>query len=158
MDHYNGYTPKERNRKLRASYKLFPSHTHPYYQGTCDMCGDPGSPVEPHSEDYSEPYLWERPAEYALCKTCHGRLHKRFNFPHAWESYKQHMRRGGYGSDLKSPPIARQVSTLAKSLQSGTTSTLSPLPSPRQPAPSDAWWESLTIDPESLTAAWARVR
>ena len=26
------------------------------------------------AEDYSEPYIWERPAEYALCKMCHGRL------------------------------------------------------------------------------------
>ena len=65
MNYYNGYTPKERDRKLQASHKIFPDHSHPYYKGACDMCGDPHSPVEPHSEDYSEPYLWERPAEYA---------------------------------------------------------------------------------------------
>lgn len=158
MDYYNGYTPQERNRKLRASYKVFPGRSHPYYQGPCHMCGDPSSPVEPHSEDYAEPYRWERPAEYALCKTCHGRLHKRFKSPFAWEAYKLHMRRGGYGSDLKSPPIARQVSQLAKALQRGVPFALAPLRQPRQPSASDAWWESLTIDPASLTAAWARPR
>ena len=158
MDHYNGYTPQERNRKLRASYKIFPNRSHPYYQGACDMCGDPSSPVEPHSEDYSEPFLWERPAEYTLCRTCHGRLHKRFKSAFAWEAYKLHMRRGGYGSDLKASSIAQEVSKLTKSLQSGIPFLLSPLSQLRQlPTPS-AWWESLTINPESLTAAWARPR
>lgn len=158
MDFYNGYTPQERNRKLRASYKIFPNRSHPYYKVACHMCGDPDSPVEPHSEDYSEPYLWERPAEYAVCKTCHGRLHKRFKSPHAWETYKLHLRRGGYGSDLKSPPIARQITNLAKSLQSGSTFLLPQLSPPRQPSSAEAWWESLSINPEALTASWARAR
>ena len=158
MDYYNGYTPQERNRKLRASYKIFPDQSHPYYKGACHMCGDPDSPVEPHSEDYSEPYLWERPAEYAVCKTCHGRLHKRFKSPHAWEAYKLHLRRGGYGSDLKSPPLARQISNLAKSLQSGSSSVLPQLPLPRKPSSAIAWWEALSVDPEALTASWARQR
>ena len=158
MDYYNGYTPQERNRKLRASYKIFPNRSHPYYKGVCHMCGDPDSPVEPHSEDYSEPYLWERPAEYALCKTCHGRLHKRFKSPYAWEAYKLHLRRGGYGSDLKAPPIARQIANLAKSLQSGSTFLLPQLSPPRPPSSAEAWWEFLSINPEALTESWARVR
>jgi hypothetical protein len=156
MDYYNGYTSQERNRKLRASYKIFPNRSHPYYKGPCHMCGDPDSPVEPHSEDYSEPYLWERPAEYALCKTCHGRLHKRFKAPHAWEAYKVHVHRGGYGSDLKSPPVARQILNLAKSLQSSGSAF--PLPPLRQPSSAEAWWDFLSIDPEALTAPWARAR
>jgi hypothetical protein len=161
MDYYNGYTPKERNRKLRESYKVFPNRSHPYYTGACHMCGDPHSPVEPHSEDYSEPYHWDRPAEYALCKTCHDRLHKRFKSPHAWEAYKRYLRTGGYGSDLKEPRIAREVLNLAKSLESGSdgsTCSLPPLPPSRQPSSRDAWWESLSIRPEALTAAWARPR
>jgi len=161
MDYYNGYTPQERNRKLRASYKIFPNHSHPYYKGACHMCGDPNSPVEPHSEDYSEPYLWESPAEYAVCKTCHGRLHKRFKSPHAWEAYKFHLRRGGYGSDLKGPRVAREILNLAKSLESvggGSSFSLSPLSPPRQPSSPDAWWESLSVDPDALTATWARPR
>lgn len=158
MDFYNGYTPQERSRKLRASYTLFPNHSHPYYHGACHMCGDPSSPVEPHSEDYAQPYLWERPAEYALCKTCHGRLHKRFSRPFAWEAYKQHMRRGGYGSDLKLSSVGREVSKLAKALENGASFPLSPLGVAREPSAPSAWWESLTTGPASLTAAWARPR
>lgn len=30
MQHYNGYTPSEQSKKLRASYKLYPNHSHPY--------------------------------------------------------------------------------------------------------------------------------
>ena len=119
------------------------------------MCGDPNSPVAPHSEDYSEPFLWEQPAEYALCGACHGRIHKRFKSPFAWEAYKHHLRRGGYGSDLRTPPVARQVSKLAKALEAGAGFSLEPLrPSP----PADIWWESLTSDPASLTEKWARKR
>src|SRR5437016_2312493 len=101
MDFYNGYTPQEREKKLRAMHKVFPGRSHPYYSGPCDMCGDVNAKVAPHTEDYSEPYRWERPAEFALCATCHGRLHKRFKNPLAWEAYKRHVKRGGWGSDLK---------------------------------------------------------
>lgn len=156
MDSYNGYSSRERNRKLRALHKEFPAERkHPYYSGPCHMCGDPASPVAPHGEDYSEPYRWERPAVYALCRTCHARLHKRFKTPHAWEAYKRHLRRGGYGSDLKLPSVGRELSRLAKALAAGVPFLLEP----KRPAPSaDAWWEALTIDPGSLTAPWARPR
>lgn len=125
------------------------------------MCGDADSPVEPHSEDYSEPYVWERPAEYALCRTCHGRLHKRFGSRHGWEAFKMHLRRGGYGSDLKEPRVAREILNLAKSLgreRDGPEPSLSPLPTGRQTPSPQAWWEALSSDPESLTASWARPR
>jgi hypothetical protein len=155
MDYYNGYTPEERVRKLNALHKHFPNRSHPYYKGPCHMCGDSASPVAPHGEDYSQPYHWERPAVYALCSTCHGRLHKRFKSPHAWEAYKLHLRRGGFGSDLKSPPVARQISKLAKSLAGDAPFPLVAL----RPTPDrDAWWESLTTNPEALTASWARAR
>ena len=155
MEWYNGYSPQERNRKLRALHKAFPNYSHAYYSGSCHMCGDPNSPVAPHSEDYSEPFLWDQPAEYAVCNTCHGRIHKRFASPFNWEAYKRHLRRGGYGSDLKSPPIARLISRLAQSLEEGSGFSLDSLrPSP----PADIWWETLTTDPKSLKAAWARKR
>jgi hypothetical protein len=156
MNHYNGYTPEERNRKLRAMHERFPNRSHPYYAGPCHMCGDPNCPVAPHSEDYSEPYLWEKPAVYALCKTCHGRLHKRFASPEAWEAYKRHLRRGGYGSDLKRPVITREVSRLAKMLPVGNGFGLSPLRE-RQDA-ATPWWEILSTDVRVLTAPWARRR
>lgn len=155
MNWYNGYSPKERYKKLREHGKLFPSRSHPYFAPPCHMCGDPSSPVMPHSEDYSEPFLWERPAEYALCKPCHSRIHKRFNKPFAWEAYKLHLRRGGYGSDLKIGRIARQMTRLAKDLAEGKQVAVEPM---RPVPPKDAWWEALTTDPASLTAPWARKR
>lgn len=155
MNCYNGYTPQERNRKQRWFHKLFPNGSHPYCKGPCHMCGDPNSPVAPHSEDYSEPYLWYQPAEYAVCHRCHQRLHNRFGAPCDWEAYKRHLRRGGYGADLRTPFIRRQVTQLAKALEAGGAFDLESLrPSP----PPDIWWESLTTDPASLTAAWARKR
>jgi len=156
MEWYNGYSPQEREKKLREHHKLFPNHSHPYYSGLCHMCGDPHSPVAPHSEDYSEPFLWDRPAEYALCQTCHGRIHKRFNSPFSWAAYKLYLRRGGYGSDLKSPPVARLLSKLAKALEAGGGGF--PLESLRLSPPPDVWWEGLTTDPESQTATSARKR
>lgn len=155
MKYYNGYTPAERNKKLRISHQLFPNHTHPYYHGPCHLCGDPSAPVEPHSEDYSEPFLWEKPAEYAVCKTCHGRLHKRFDAPFGWAAYKLHVKRGGYGSDLKIARIATELRQAALALERGETPVLAAL---RATEPEDLWWDSLTTAPASLTASWARPR
>jgi len=157
MNWYNGYSPTERNRKLRASYKVYPNRTHPYYHGPRQLCGDPGCPVEPHSEDYSEPYQWENPAEYAVCQTCHRRLHNRFKAPHAWTAYKMHLRRGGYGSDQRTEAIARELSKLAKALEAGKPFPLSPL-SREKVLTGREWWELLSVDPQTLTDPGARPR
>jgi hypothetical protein len=154
MDFYNGYTPQEREKKLRAMHKAYPGRSHPYYSAPCHICWDSEAKVAPHSEDYSEPYLWERPAVYALCATCHGRLHKRFKNPFAWEAYKRHLKRGGVGADLKRPPIAREVGKLAKALSSNKPFNLAPLRPFDQP---DLWWDRLSVDPRSLTGVPARI-
>lgn len=141
MEQYNGYDAKQREKKLRELHRTFPGRSHPYYQGPCDMCGDLSSPVAPHSENYSEPFEWYRPAVFALCSTCHGRVHKRFNAPHAWAAYKSHLRRGGVGSDLKHPPIAREIARFAKLIANGETCLLPRLTDRRHDH--DAWWEKL---------------
>jgi hypothetical protein len=154
---YNGYSPKKREKKLRASYKVFPNRTHPLYHGPCQLCGDPDAPVEPHTEDYSEPFLWDNPAEYAVCRTCHSRLHKRFSSPHAWLAYKMHIRRGGYGSDLKTEALATQVKKLAEALEAGVPFPLPPLPRDKVLTGTE-WWEQLSVDPRMLTDPAARPR
>lgn len=151
MNCYNGYTPKERERKLRASYKAYPNHSHPFYQGACQICGDSRCAVEPHTEDYSEPYLWTNPAEYAVCKTCHSRLHKRFNSPFAWRAYKAHVSRGGFGSDLKTSSIRTGVTKFAKALEAGQEPSPLPTLPERTVRPAGAWWDQLTLDSDSLT-------
>jgi hypothetical protein len=156
MNYYNGYSPKERNKKLAALHKLYPNYSHPYYQPPCHLCSDPNAEVEPHSEDYTEPFLWERPAVYAVCTRCHRRLHSRFKSPMAWSAYKEHLRRGGYGSDLENPKVAREVSQLAKAIALGQPFSLEVL---RNSVHSGSeWWEHLTIDGRSLDSPWARPR
>jgi len=139
------------------SNRVFPNCTHPLYHGPCQLCGDPDSPFEPHTEDYSEPYLWENPAEYAVCKRCHGRLHKRFKAPHAWMAYKMHVRRGGYGSDLKTDAVGTQVKQLARALAAGDPSPLPPFPRNRVSTGRE-WWEMLSVDARMLTDPDARPR
>jgi hypothetical protein len=136
-------------------HKQFPGYSHPYYTGSCDMCADPEHPVAPHSEDYSEPYLWERPAEYALCSTCHGRLHKRFKNAVAWNSYKLHIKRGGYSHDLKNPSIADEVRKLTHAAEVQEHFELQQL---RPFVQGDLWWDKLSVDLASKTAGWARPR
>ena len=158
MDPYNGYTSKERERKLRASYKEFPNRSHPLYRHPeCQLCGDIHCRVEPHTEDYSVPYLWDNPAEYAVCKTCHNRIHRRFKAPAAWEAYRQHVRRGGYGSDLKVAGNAREIATLAKALTASIKAEALRILRPRNLSGTE-WWEQLSTDPRTLTDPAARPR
>lgn len=155
MTFYNGYSPQERRRKLRALHRLFPNRSHPYFQGPCHMCGDPTVPVAPHSEDYAEPFRWERPAVYALCARCHARLHRRFQEPEAWAAYKLHLLRGGYSSDLKDRPVIRELAKVTEALAAGRPIRL---PLVRPVAAGPQWWEQLTIDPRCITASWPRPR
>ena len=157
MNPYNGYTGKEREAKLRASHarvkRGFPAHP----PGPCSICADPSVPVEGHSEDYSLPYVWEPPAEYALCRTCHrDRLHKRFLKPDLWAAHKAHVRRGGYSSDVHKPEIVRELDAFRKAWRNGETIELREL-RPRI-MPADPWWERVTTDPNSLTSPAARPR
>jgi hypothetical protein len=72
MNYYNGYSPKERSKKLAALHCLYPNYSHPYYKPPCHLCGDPTTEVQPHSEDYAEPFLWSvrQLMPCALTATC----------------------------------------------------------------------------------------
>lgn len=155
MNFYNGYTPNERSKKLRALHATYPGRSHPYYHCECHVCGDPTAKVAPHGEDYAEPYLWERPAVYAVCQTCHGRLHKRFADPLGWASYKLHIHRGGFGSDLKIASIKRELLAAKAMLQNGTVLVLKVL---RVKTASNDWWDQLSVDPATLADTKARPR
>ena len=142
MSAYNGFTANERLRKLQAMYRLFPRKSHPYYHGACHLCGDPDSPVVPHDEDYSLPYVWQAPAVRALCNWCHRRIHARFTHANAWEAYLRHESRGGYGSDLGSPDIRRQIMAVVRAISNGEAIALDVL---RDVSPRDCWWERLSL-------------
>jgi len=117
MNSYNNYSPEQRNKKLRTLNKLLKQGVIPKAHGKCMLCNDPDSLVEYHDEDYSEPFKWEPPAMFTLCRHCHRyKLHKRFNNPNMWKAFIAHVRRGGYASDLKDKSIKKEVVYYQKQL------------------------------------------
>lgn len=152
---YNGYSPDERSAKGEDGRQRRKRGTLPAFDDPCAMCGDPKATVEPHSEDYSQPYSWEQPAVYALCRHCHrNKLHKRFADPIGWFVFKAHLKRGGYASEIKFH--GRELRQFRRNLERG-------LPA-RLPAIRDRtltgreWWDLLSVDPLTLTSASARPR
>lgn len=108
--------------------------------------------IEPHSEDYSEPFKWNGPYGYYLCRACHRTyLHGRFRNPTLWQAHLAHVRRGGYSSDLRDPVILREVERYRRALKKKEgPPALKGLGRSRL-FPERAWWEQLTMDPSSLT-------
>ena len=118
MNSYNGFTSEQREKKQRELNKLIKKGIVPKASGNCMMCNDPDAKVEYHDENYGEPYSWEVPHTYILCQHCHRhKLHKRFDKPLMWKSFKAHVRRGGYGSDLKDRNIKKEVLDYQKALE-----------------------------------------
>ena len=152
---YNGYSWKQRDAITPALKRAQKEGVLPR-RGPCDFCGNPDCPTELHSEDYSEPFTLWPPQTYLLCKVCHLRLHKRFNRPREdWLLFLAHVTAGGYGAEFTKLYSVGQRRPWLAALAAGETITLSCI---RQREVSDPWWERLTLDPESLRAAWARPR
>lgn len=154
---YNGYSWQQRGR-IAPAFRTLTGRNAPFENGEpCAMCGDPDRPPrEWHSEDYSEPFSYEAPASYPLCKACHSRLHKRFNGePGEWELFCLHLEAGGYGMEFIKVRNVTERRAICQEITSGAKVTLAPI-RPREPGP--YWWRELTLDPESLEAPWARPR
>jgi hypothetical protein len=155
---YNGYSPEERGKKFEILKNLIKEGTVPAAKGPCMICNDPESPVEYHSEDYGEPFLWEPPAMYSLCQSCHRfKLHGRFRYPSSWEAYVAHVRRGGYARDLKDPKINEEVKAAAIAIRNKQPFELSEI----RPYPKEAgkeWFATLRMDDASKTDPAARPR
>ena len=165
---YNGYTWKEREEILHELKRLrqkgdLEQLAYLLSKGPCEICGDPGDPDPPtqwHSEDYSPPYRFSPPATFIICATCHLRLHKRFpnssGKPTDWLLFQAHLRSGGYGREFTKLYSKKRRDAWQTQIEAGDSVTL---PSQRQRQLSGAeWWQTLTLDRESLIAAWARPR
>jgi hypothetical protein len=154
---YNGYTWKQRDLILKAYHRGDAGPEFTLVGKPCGLCGDPDRPPnEWHSEDYSQPFTFEPPQTYPLCKPCHLRLHKRFNQPaEEWELFCRHVDAGGYGSEFvqQYPPSKRMA--LCDKIAAGEPVKVDTIRSRDDAKP---WWRDLTLDPESLQAAWARPR
>ncbi len=154
--YYNGYSWKQR-LKNTPELKIALPNGYRSGPGPCDLCGDPKPPTEQHSEDYSEPYTFKPPQSYWLCKSCHSRLHKRFKQPkERWALFLIHLRVGGYGAEFSKLYSVSQRKVWQSELATGKNVALDRIR--ERKLVGDPWWEKLTLDPESLVAAWARPR
>ncbi|MHB8847263.1 MAG: hypothetical protein ACYC43_02345 [Burkholderiales bacterium] len=155
---YNGYSPKEREDKLKKMNRLIAKGELPPAAGPCALCSDPEVPVEYHDEDYGEPFIWNPPALYCLCRNCHrDKLHKRFWRPSAWLAYLAHIRRGGYARDLKDRGIKKEIDACRIAIERSEPFTLREL-RPYQRSVGEEWFANLRMDPESLSDPTARLR
>lgn len=154
---YNGYNWKQRIAISRALQRGEAGSASPFAGLPCGLCGDPDrADAQWHSEDYSEPFLFEAPATYPVCHACHGRIHKRFNRPAAeWELFCRHIEAGGYGLEFTRLYPPRKRTAMSQAIVRGEAVTLT---SPRAFRARPAWWRGLTLDPASLMAPWARPR
>ena len=157
---YNGYSWKEREAILHEQKRLekqgnIEPLSYLKKNPPCDVCADPKANGW-HSEDYSLPFLFKPPASFAVCTACHLRLHKRFQAPHEWQVFLAHLSSGGYACEFTALYSKKQRDTWAAEVQVGKVPTL---PKIRTRALSGTeWWLRITLDRESLQAAWARPR
>ncbi len=92
-----------------------------------------------------------------LCNACHLRVHRRFSEPKEdWYLFLLHLKAGGYAAEfVKLYPLA-QRKKWRSDLADGREVRL---PLIRERAlTGEEWWENLSLDPESLVAAWSRPR
>ena len=159
---YNGYSWKQRAAISAARHIIEASSDTSIlaYLNSgkpCELCSDPNPPPSSwHSEDYSLPYTWAPPATLIVCKACHSRLHKRFKQPWDWRLYLIHLRAGGYGYEFTKLNTIKQRRARMDSLAAGENVEL-PIMRERH-LTGQEWWQGITLDPESLEAAWARPR
>lgn len=154
---YNGYSWAQRIKILRAFQRAGPRLAEQMAREPCGLCGDPArAPHEWHSEDYSEPFSFSQPQSYAMCKPCHGRLHKRFGrASEEWELFCRFVEAGGYGREFSNAlPVATRRAFQTQ-LAEGQDVVFPPI---RPRVVADDWWRRLTLDPASLEAPWAKPR
>lgn len=155
---YNGYSWPERIELLVEWKRLVAAGELAPPSGPCDICGDPDSSVEPHSEDYSKPYRWTPPAAYALCPYCHRtQLHGRFRRPELWTVFLAHVRRGGYASDLQDATIRFEYECYRSGVKRDHHAPLRQL-RPYLAIPGEEWFARLRMDIGSLRDPAARPR
>lgn len=160
MSFYNGYSPKQRAANLRAYHGHvrrgeYSAVSHVHRGGPCDLCGDPQA-EQWHSEDYSEPFRFEPPASYKICRVCHlSWLHQRFRKPVGWHAFLMHVREGGFGRNF-SKRSPRERTEWEARIRRGEVDLGGS--SGRTEAQQARWWERLSTDPITLIAAWARPR
>jgi hypothetical protein len=82
---YNGFTAHAR---LKAYKWLMAEYAagHRVRPIACDACTQNEGLIEPHSEDYSEPF-GDHIGQHGCCYACHMMIHCRFGAREAWDRY-----------------------------------------------------------------------
>lgn len=154
MNSYNGFSPQQRLRALAwlkreyaAGRRVRPT--------ACDACGQTVGMIEPHSEDYSEPF-GDHIGAFGFCYRCHMMLHCRFSARAAWLAYLDAIKRGFRAVAL----LTRNFGQIRKQL-SGSTPVYTPCAPPRRlvleeidqgkhrPATGE---DAPTVDPDAVPA------
>ena len=99
VNSYNGFTPSQRMKALKW---LKAQDREPVE--VCDACGSKAN-VNPHSEDYSEPF-GDHIGAFALCYACHMMVHCRFKNRDLWVIYRRGIR---LARRLQDPPVTWPV-------------------------------------------------
>ena len=81
----------------------------------------------------------------------------RFARPALWFAFVDHVRRGGYASDLKDPIIRREFRQYRNALERGEQATLRPLRH-YGPIPGTEWFAAVSVDGDSMRDADFRPR
>jgi len=92
MNFYNGFTPNQRLKALAWLKRQYAAGTRTP-PSSCDACGQTDGVIEPHDEDYSEPY-GDHTGSIGVCYRCHMMIHCRFKNPDGWKQYRAAVRRG----------------------------------------------------------------
>jgi hypothetical protein len=92
MNSYNGFTPSQRMKAYRWLMNEYAigGRIKPF---KCDSCAITEGVIEPHSENYGEPY-GNHIGQYGLCYRCHMMLHCRFSSPKVFTQYAQDVANG----------------------------------------------------------------
>ena len=149
MGPYNGYSATQRMDKYREYRRLKQLRKHVPEVGPCQLCGDPHAKVGPHTEDYSLPYKWLPPAEFMVCRSCHGWIHMRYRRPDDWMDFKSHVARGGYGTEFSTSRVQTERLRSAECRARKLKFTW-PTISGRKAHRNDEWWNDLSLEPGPL--------
>ena len=107
MKSYNSFTAAQRSKAARWAMLEVAAGRRSWVL-TCQACGQDGGIVQPHSEDYSEPYGLHIGA-IVLCHRCHMMVHHRDyseKAQAAWLVYCSKLREGWRGAALASTTFA----------------------------------------------------
>jgi hypothetical protein len=107
MNSYNGFTPNQRMKAYKWLMEQYATGKR-FKPTKCDSCGITKGIIEPHSENYGEPF-GNHIGYYGFCYRCHMILHCRFRNPEAFARYADEV----YAGTVFTPFYTRDFGTFS---------------------------------------------